>query len=206
MDTHGYSTRQQILATATSEFQEKGFRDASLRAIAKKAGVTTGSVYWHFPSKDALFDALVGQEYQHLLQMYDDAPASFWNKTGQEQEKHIGHIGSECMLAMVDYMYQHQTSCKLLFCAASGTPYENLIHELTLREIASNRQFAEHLRQTGHPMPHKVEPELEHSIISGMFEALCEFVVHAIPKETAMRCARQLYLFYSAGWRALMGI
>lgn len=119
MDTHGYSTRQQILAAATSEFQEKGFRDASLRAIAKKAGVTTGSVYWHFPSKDALFDALVGQEYQHLLQMYDDAPASFWNKTGQEQEK---HIGSECMLAMVDYMYQHQTSCKLLFCAASGTP------------------------------------------------------------------------------------
>ena len=44
-------TLQKILDAGMEEFQEKGFRDASLRQIVKNAGVTTGAFYGYFPAR-----------------------------------------------------------------------------------------------------------------------------------------------------------
>ena len=125
------ATRDRIHEIATSEFLDKGFRDASLRNIVKEAGVTTGSFYWYYSSKEELYDALVGEHYNHILQMYDDALETFWKMSKEEQKEHMGDIGGECMAAMVEYMYQHLTEFRLLLTASSGTKYENLLHELT---------------------------------------------------------------------------
>jgi len=200
------ATRDRIHEIATSEFLDKGFRDASLRNIVKEAGVTTGSFYWYYKSKEELYDALVGNHYNHILQMYDDALESFWKLTKEEQKEHMGDIGGECMVRMTEYMYAHLTAFKLLLTASSGTKYENLLHELTVREIESTRQFEEHMAQIGHPIKQEVEPALSHSIVSGMFSGMFEFVIHDVPKEKAVRCVRQLHIFHTAGWRALMGM
>lgn len=47
--------RQGILAAAHRLVAEGGFRSASVAAVAEAAGVATGSVYKHFPSKAELF-------------------------------------------------------------------------------------------------------------------------------------------------------
>ncbi len=47
--------RERILLAAHSLVVKGGFREASVSAIAKQAGVATGSVYSHFPSKSDLF-------------------------------------------------------------------------------------------------------------------------------------------------------
>ena len=72
------ATRDRIHEIARLEFLDKGFQGASLRNIVKEAGVTTGSFYWYYSSKEELYDALVGEHYNHILQMYDDALESFW--------------------------------------------------------------------------------------------------------------------------------
>jgi AcrR family transcriptional regulator len=51
--------RETLLATAADVFAERGFREASMDEIAARAGYSKGAVYWHFPSKDDLFFALV---------------------------------------------------------------------------------------------------------------------------------------------------
>ena len=38
-------TKQLILDTAKKEFMEKGYNDASVRNIAKQAGLTTGAIF-----------------------------------------------------------------------------------------------------------------------------------------------------------------
>ena len=200
------ATRDRIHEIATSEFLDKGFRDASLRNIVKEAGVTTGSFYWYYSSKEELYDALVGEHYNHILQMYDAALETFWKMSKEEQKEHMGDIGGECMAAMVEYMYQHLTEFRMLLTASSGTKYENLLHELTQREIDSTHEFERHMAELGHPMGTDVEPELEHSITSGMFEGMLELVFHDVPKEKALKCVRQLHDFYTAGWKALMGL
>ena len=200
------ATRDRIHEIAIAEFLDKGFRDASLRNIVKDAGVTTGSFYWYYKSKEELFDALVGEHYGHILQMYDDALESFWNMSKEEQKAHMGDIGGECMTAMVEYMYRHLTEFRLLLTASPGTKYENLLHELTQREIDSTHEFEKHMAELGHPVGTQIEPALEHSITSGMFAGMFELVIHDVPKDKAENCVRQLHAFYTAGWRTLMGM
>jgi AcrR family transcriptional regulator len=43
-----------------SVFAQRGYNEARMDDVAEEAGVSKGGLYLHFPSKDALFDGLVG--------------------------------------------------------------------------------------------------------------------------------------------------
>jgi AcrR family transcriptional regulator len=47
-----------IIEAARDAFREKGY-DAPLDEIARRAGVGAGTVYRHFPTKDALYDTIM---------------------------------------------------------------------------------------------------------------------------------------------------
>ena len=67
MNRNENNTLDDILSAAKAEFSEKGFQSASLRRIVKNADVTTGAFYGYFKSKEELFDALVGEQYDTLM-------------------------------------------------------------------------------------------------------------------------------------------
>jgi AcrR family transcriptional regulator len=50
--------RDKLLAAATRAFAEHGL-DAPLEPIARAAGVSIGTLYAHFPTREALFDAIL---------------------------------------------------------------------------------------------------------------------------------------------------
>lgn len=74
----GRKTRRAILDAARSEFGERGFHDASISGITRRAGVALGSFYTYFDSKDALFRALVrdmsDQVRDHVAPVLQSAP------------------------------------------------------------------------------------------------------------------------------------
>ena len=74
----GRKTRRAILDAARSEFGERGFHDASISSITRRAGVALGSFYTYFDSKDALFRALVrdmsDQVRDHVAPVLQSAP------------------------------------------------------------------------------------------------------------------------------------
>lgn len=47
-------TREQLLSAALSLFVDRGYRGASIKAIAERAGVTSGTIYCHFDNKGEL--------------------------------------------------------------------------------------------------------------------------------------------------------
>jgi AcrR family transcriptional regulator len=53
----GRATREQIVAVATELFAARGFDGTSIEAVLDHAGVSRGSLYHHFASKEALFEA-----------------------------------------------------------------------------------------------------------------------------------------------------
>jgi len=55
----GRKTLRAILDAAAIEFGERGFHEASISGITRRAGVALGSFYTYFDSKDAVFRALV---------------------------------------------------------------------------------------------------------------------------------------------------
>jgi TetR/AcrR family acrAB operon transcriptional repressor len=52
-------TRQGLVDAAAQLFAAKGFRDTSVQAIAEAAGISRGSIFWHFGSKEGLLLAVV---------------------------------------------------------------------------------------------------------------------------------------------------
>ncbi len=47
-------TRQRILDAAAREFREQGYAGARLADVARRAGMQTGSLYYHFDSRESL--------------------------------------------------------------------------------------------------------------------------------------------------------
>ncbi|MBP5385397.1 MAG: TetR/AcrR family transcriptional regulator [Lachnospiraceae bacterium] len=52
-------TREVIMKAATKVFFENGFEKSSVKMILSEANIVTGSFYHFFPSKEALFEAVV---------------------------------------------------------------------------------------------------------------------------------------------------
>jgi AcrR family transcriptional regulator len=65
---HDSDKRRQIMVGAREVFLAKGYEGASMDAIAKAAGVSKGTLYVYFASKDVLFEALIVEEKQILAE------------------------------------------------------------------------------------------------------------------------------------------
>ncbi len=199
------STQQSILQAGKKEFLAKGFQAASLRNIVKEAGVTTGAFYGYYKSKEELFDALVAQPYQTMMAQYIKAQQTFAALPPKEQLLSMGDISGECMNWIVEYMYEQQDAFKLLLCCAEGTRYEQFIHQMAEIEVTYTHQFMNVLSQLGQPV-REIDSQLEHILISGMFAAFFEIIIHDMPKEQATKYIKELREFYTAGWMKVMGL
>jgi AcrR family transcriptional regulator len=62
--------RERLLKAATAVFSAGG-ADASLEAVARRAGVGIGTLYRHFPTREALFEAVYRHEVQQLSELAD---------------------------------------------------------------------------------------------------------------------------------------
>jgi AcrR family transcriptional regulator len=54
----GEATRSQLIAVARRMFADRGYEDTSIEAVLREAGVSRGSLYHHFASKESLFEAV----------------------------------------------------------------------------------------------------------------------------------------------------
>lgn len=61
--------RQQILTAARNCFIERGFHPTRMEDIAQEAGLSKGGVYFHFQSKQEVFDSLVKEEFDQSLEL-----------------------------------------------------------------------------------------------------------------------------------------
>lgn len=60
------ATRAAIETAVVRVFARHGFADSNLRQIAAEAGLSAGSIYRHFASKEDLFESLLGQAVEGL--------------------------------------------------------------------------------------------------------------------------------------------
>lgn len=64
-----YATREAILRAAAEEFDRLGYERTSLTAVLARTGLTKGAFYFHFPSKEAVADALIERQSELWAQM-----------------------------------------------------------------------------------------------------------------------------------------
>jgi AcrR family transcriptional regulator len=74
----GRKTLRKLIDAAAGEFGERGYHDAAITGITRRAGVALGSFYTYFESKEEVFRALVREMSRatraHVAEAVKDAP------------------------------------------------------------------------------------------------------------------------------------
>src|SRR5712672_1116097 len=60
--------RERVLEAAKAVFSQGG-PEASLEAVARRAGVGIGTLYRHFPTREALYEAVYRREVEQLVEL-----------------------------------------------------------------------------------------------------------------------------------------
>ena len=73
LSSRGRATRVRLLAAARQVFEERGFPDTRINHITAAAGVSYGSFYTHFTSKESIFEEVASALFEEMFAS-DDAP------------------------------------------------------------------------------------------------------------------------------------
>ena len=66
------TTRQKILVSAAYLFARKGFTETSIRELAEAIDLNSASLYYHFPSKNAILEQMLEDYSAGNIKVYDE--------------------------------------------------------------------------------------------------------------------------------------
>lgn len=132
-----------IVSAALTVFAEAGYDRASMRAVAKAAGITTPVLYDHFASKADLYAALVETEADALISRWEQTGIDV--PDGSAEELFRGTIGT-----IFDWVSANQAGWRIIFLDSPSDPAVAAAHRRRQERATSvlAAQFARvpHLR------------------------------------------------------------
>jgi len=95
----------QILDAFQELLENEDIQHISVNKIAQKAGIGKGSIYYYFPSKDALLDALIQRIYTNTVTMAKELQ----NKTEYSASTRIAYIFNSCRNASKGFIRKSES-------------------------------------------------------------------------------------------------
>lgn len=180
------AVRSRLLEAGKEEFRDRGFLKASLRAICKKADVTTGALYFFFESKAALFEEIVEETVEDLRQII----GAF---TDQEKQLHP----EEYDRVLMEFIWENRDIAKILIDGAEGTRYENFREDTcTKMEQILNERFQ---KECGKEADH----ELVHILVQMKLQGYCELLREDCSREKLLEISRILQICSRQSFQAV---
>lgn len=115
------------------------------------------------------------------------------------QANYEGEEGTDFVL---DYIYQHFTEFKLIFCCSTGSQYEHFLDELGKIEESYYQELVDKYGKEGFT----VDPFFIHVFCRAGWQTMYELVAHDCSYKEAQSFMNSTKLFNVAGWKAVMGI
>ncbi len=143
---------RKVIEAAEQQFLEQGFERTSMEAVAKASGVSKMTIYSYFPTKRALFEAVIGQRVEAVFDLGDGETLS-----PTEPRRALTVIGGHFLALMRadDVIRKH----RVLF-AAAGDQEEacaGFFNEGPLKVIGHVREYLEAAVAAGSLVPHDTE-------------------------------------------------
>jgi AcrR family transcriptional regulator len=102
----GEQTKEKILQAAQQEFLEKGFDAAKVDDIARRAGITKAMLYYHFSTKENIFNEIVKKVVVEVRQEFQ-ANMSLADRSNPDQFR-------EHLKSMIAFYHQRQSLIRLV--------------------------------------------------------------------------------------------
>jgi AcrR family transcriptional regulator len=182
---HAAQRREVIERAASEVFSERGYRGASIDAIARRAGVSAPVIYDHFASKQDLHRGLLERHYAELHQIWREQLAG-----DEPAETRIARAFD----AWFAYVQDHPYAWRMLFRDTTGVPEIETIHRdvaassraavlpLLARELAAQR-----IAGTADPVAMELLWELVRCVLQGL--ALWWYEHQEVPRERIVATA-----------------
>lgn len=197
-------TLEKIIPCAKKEFLDKGFERASMRVIAADADMSVAGLYRHFESKEAMFEVLVLPTVNGIKELLLSIRRGDFSKlTGDAQKKIASDYSSDKFSLLIEYIYDHFDTFRLLTTCADGTPYANFIHGLVEIDVGYNLKLIEAMGNYALTSG-RCTPELMHILSSAFYSGIFEVVIHNMTRADADNHIERLQRFFTAGWNAIL--
>jgi AcrR family transcriptional regulator len=154
-----------ILDVAVSVFRERGYDGSTLDDVARAAGITKASIYYHVRSKEELLARGVGRALDALFAVLDEPPA----RRGRASAR-LKYIVHRTIEITVDQLPE----VTLLLRVRGNTPVERQIME---RRREFDHLIARVMRQAQRQgdIRADVEPRLATRLLFGMLNSITEW-------------------------------
>lgn len=191
-----------ILRAARKEFILRGFKDASMRTIAKDANVGLSNIYNYFTNKDEIFLEIVSPARDDLFAFVKD----------KHTEKYIDFnfmstraYQEETMDVYIQLLMKYKEEIRLLLFYSQGSTMENFRETLTeyLTDVSNNHKA---IVKNHYPQVQEVSSFFTHTLCAFMVSIVGEIVTHDMEKHKIREFFREYFRFQIAGWRELTGI
>jgi TetR/AcrR family transcriptional regulator len=126
------ATRQHLLQAALRSFARRGYAGTSVRQIVQEAGVTKPSLYYYFPDKARLFQAIVDRAHDERYELMVQA-AQRGRTAGEKLE--------EIVAAVFEYSLRNRELMRLAFATAFAVSGEAPGHTKCLEKGRRNFEF-----------------------------------------------------------------
>ena len=87
-------TREDIVAIAIGAFADHGYAGASMRIIAERVGIRKSSLFHHFVSKDALYDAVFANLLEELSGLLEGLGGDWLTQLDTLGDRLTGWLGA----------------------------------------------------------------------------------------------------------------
>ncbi len=97
--------REQILLAAQQVFAEKGFKGATIRGVAEKAGIASSLIFYYFKNKTALYEAVFQSFFDQLEDLVRQNLSLDLDRLGQLRQ---------FLFTLTDYGKEHRDMMRML--------------------------------------------------------------------------------------------
>lgn len=145
--------KQSILSSALVNFREQGYTGASMRVIAKNAGISLGNVYHYFENKNDLFNALVEPVYRSYITFINDIDKLLKFGDGSEEgidsNSNISEV-NRIKEKLLEICEDHYIELLILMDKSSSTKYEDAKQVLImLLDKILTKKFLPYMKDSG---------------------------------------------------------
>lgn len=199
MDIKNDEMDSMLREAAYDEFLEKGYRDASMRNICARAGLTTGAMYTRYKNKDELFRSLFENVSSDLNKLFENVRPAYYRAASEGGLQLIEVVQMETS-AIVTLIYRRLKLFRLLLLNSEGSSMESFYDDMVEKKVGEMTLFFKKACKGG------FDETAVKLLLKSQFEAYRIMIKDGMNKKDALQALKSMNVYYSAGWKALLSV